>query len=617
MPTRSLNRDINYLSKDFDSIKADLIDYVKRYFPNDWRDFNDASGGMAILEMMAYIGDILSFNIDRQVNEAYINRAVETKNIISLSENFGYKPRNNTPAVVNLAVSADFTSSTSGDALCKLKKGAKVFTNFEPIVPFEILTDVDFSQPNDRVVNPSIGGVTRISISSVSAAAGVTKTFSYKVDNPVRFLKVTLPDSNINEVVSVTATDGSSYYEVESLAKDTIFIGEINGDASSSGDAAYILKVKRVPKRYTVERDPSGLTSVRFGAGILTEEDSEIIPNPNDFVLPPTLRGSPSGFMPAVIDSTNFLKTKSLGVAPRNTTIVVTYRQGGGVNGNVGPKTLNRFIEKELQFSNPNFRSESPTESENIFGSISCNNAEAASGGEEGESIASIRINATNNMASQLRCVTLQDYQVRIMSMPSQFGSVFRSFVRKDPNNNLGVEMFLVTRNADAKLTIPSNVIKNNIETYIRKFRSFSDTVSLRSGIIINIGIEFVIVPSTDSNAAEAIMGSILLLQRQFDTARTNFNDTIVISQLISILQSQASVLSVTDFKIVNKVGNSVDGRTYSNHLYDIGTNSSGGILSFGPQMVWELKYPNLDIIGRVADQQTASTQGAGGAGGY
>ena len=136
MPTRSLNRDINYLSKDFDSIKADLIDYVKRYFPNDWRDFNDASGGMAILEMMAYVGDILSFNIDRQVNEAYINRAVEAKNIVSLSENFGYKPRNNTPAVVNLAVSADFTSTTSGDSLCKLKKGAKVFTNFEPIVPF-------------------------------------------------------------------------------------------------------------------------------------------------------------------------------------------------------------------------------------------------------------------------------------------------------------------------------------------------------------------------------------------------------------------------------------------------------------------------------------------------
>ena len=72
MPTRSLNRDLNYLSKDFDSIKSNLVDYVKRQFPNTWRDFNDASGGMAILELMAYVGDVLSFNIDRQVNEAYM-----------------------------------------------------------------------------------------------------------------------------------------------------------------------------------------------------------------------------------------------------------------------------------------------------------------------------------------------------------------------------------------------------------------------------------------------------------------------------------------------------------------------------------------------------------------
>ena len=146
MPTRSPNRDINYLSRDFDSIKSDLVDYIKRYFPNDWRDFNDASGGMAILELMAYVGDVLSFGIDRQVNESFINRAIETKNIVSLAENFGYMPRNNTPAIVNLSVSAEFNTSTIGTEYFKLKKGAKVFSNFEPIVPFEILTDVDFSQ---------------------------------------------------------------------------------------------------------------------------------------------------------------------------------------------------------------------------------------------------------------------------------------------------------------------------------------------------------------------------------------------------------------------------------------------------------------------------------------
>ena len=143
MPVTS-NRNINYLSKDFNSIKADLIDYVKRHFPSDWQDFNDASGGMALLEMIAYVGDILSFNIDRQVNEAYINRAVEIKNIVSLAENFGYTPKNTTPAVVNLSISADLTESVSSESLFILKKGATVVSNFEPVVSFETLSDVNF-----------------------------------------------------------------------------------------------------------------------------------------------------------------------------------------------------------------------------------------------------------------------------------------------------------------------------------------------------------------------------------------------------------------------------------------------------------------------------------------
>ena len=250
---------------------------------------------------------------------------------------------------------------------------------------------------------------------------------------------------------------------------------------------------------------------------------------------------------------------------------------------------------------------------------MSCNNGEQASGGEEGESIASVKINAINNMNSQLRCVTLQDYQVRIMSMPSQFGSVFRSFARKDPNNNLGVELFLITRNADGQLTLPNNVIKNNVETYVKQFRSFSDTVKLSAGRIINIGVDFTIVPAPDANFAEALMNTILLLQRQFDTARTNFNDDIVISELISLVQSQKSVLSVPEFNIVNKVG-TINSRGYSNTSYNILANTTSGILSFGMRDVWELKYPNFDIIGRTADQSTAAAQGvAGGSagGGY
>ena len=462
MPITS-NRDINYLSKDFDSIKADLTDYVKRHFPSDWRDFNDASGGMALLELIAYVGDILSFNIDRQVNEAYINRAVELKNIVSLAQNFGYKPKNNTPAVVNLSLSADFTESTSPETIFTLKKGTTVLTNYEPVVSFETLSYVDFSNPSNRIVKTS-GGTTTVSVSGVSAVAGISKIFRYRANDPVKFLKITLPDSNINEVMSVSASDGSEYFEVDNLARDTIFVGDVNTD-SSSGDAAYIMRLKRVPKRFVVERDPTGLTSVRFGPGVLMESDADVIPNPNDFVLPPTLRGSPSGFAPAAIDSTNFLKTKSLGVAPQNTDIVINYRAGGGVATNVGANTLTRIVTKQLVFATPNLDSLSSTVTTNISNSLASNNGEQASGGEQAETISSIRENAVYNMGSQLRCVTLQDYQARIMSMPSQFGSVFRSFVRKDPNNSMGVELFVITRNSDQQLTLSSGVIRNNIET--------------------------------------------------------------------------------------------------------------------------------------------------------
>ena len=610
------NRDINYLSKDFNSIKADLIDYVRRHFPNDWRDFNDASGGMALLELMAYVGDILSFNIDRQVNESYINRAVETKNIVSLAQNFGYTPKNTIPAVVNLAVSADMTASTSGETLFVLRKGATVVTNFEPMVSFETLNDVDFSQANKRTIKNN-GSSVNVSISGVSAVAGISKTFNYRAGAPIKFLKVTLPETNINEVMSVSASDGSEYFEVDNLARDTIFVGDVN-TSSSSGDAGYIMKLKRVPKRYVVERDPTGLTSIRFGAGVLTESDADVIPNPNDFVLPPTLRGSPSGFAPAAIDSTNFLKTKTLGVAPQNTDITIKYRAGGGITTNVGPRTLNRFINKELQFTTPNLTSLSAQIASNIFDSIACSNGDQASGGEEGETIASIRENAVMNMSSQLRCVTLQDYQARIMAMPANFGSVFRSFVRKDPTNNLGVQLFLITRDADGKLSLPSGIIKNNIETYIKNFKSFSDTVRITNGRIINISVDFTIVPNAEVNEAEALMECILLLQEVFETARTNFNDSIVIPEVQARLQNLKKIRAVPMLTINNRYG-TVDSRAYSGTQFDIKANTNSGIIKFPADAAWELKYPNLDIIGRPADQSTAAAQGAAGVagGGY
>ena len=245
--TRQL-ANVNYLSKDFNSIKGDLIDYLKRYYPNEYQDFNEASGGMAIIELLAYIGDSMSFYIDRQVNEGFINRAIEEKNIFSLAQNMGYKPKFARPAVVNVSISAVFNDASSADSTFILRKGSKVVTNFEPAIQFETLADADFSSAKDRVTTKLTDSTTQYSITSISAIAGSTKTFSYTVGSPTPFLKLTLPDSNVTEIMSVTSSDSKEYFEVDNLAQGSIFTGEKN-ITSSSGDAANILKFRKVPYR--------------------------------------------------------------------------------------------------------------------------------------------------------------------------------------------------------------------------------------------------------------------------------------------------------------------------------------------------------------------------------
>ena len=610
-------KDINYISKDFDGIKADLIAYVKRYFPNEFQDFNDASGGMAILDLMAYVGDILSYNIDKQVNETFINRAIETKNIINLAQAYGYKPRKTTPSIVNLSLTSVVATSTSADQLTLVQKGSKVFTNLNPVVSFEILEDVDFSDARRRTYKED-GVNSTITVSGVSAVAGSLKKFQYAVNDPVKFLKIKLPDKNVTEIVSVTATDGAEYFEVDSLAVDTIFTGDVNTDSSTTASAEYIMRLKKIPKRFVQELDAEGNTVIRFGTGVLTEDaDEDMIPNPEDYVLPPTLRGSPSGFTAAAIDSTNFLKTKTLGVAPSNTILTIDYRvAGGGVGTNVGPSTIQNWADKRVLFKTnlPNTNAGLAVTTEN---NITVSNPEQASGGEAGESPASIRINAVNNVNSQMRAVTLQDYQARVMAMPPQFGTVFRSYAVKN-DGGYGACIYAVCRNANLNLINTPGVVLNNISTYLNRFKSFSDTIEIKNGNIANIGIDFSVVIDPSANAPQSLMAAILELKRRFAVNRTNFNDNIATSDVMASIQAIDGINAIESFKIVNKTAADNEGsRTYSGFNFDINANTFSGIISFPQNVVWEMKYPNFDIVARKTGGTSSPGSGGGTGGGY
>tara|TARA_R110000744_G_scaffold173734_3_gene292468 strand:- start:2966 stop:4786 length:1821 start_codon:yes stop_codon:yes gene_type:complete len=592
-------REINYISKDFDGFKADLIDFVKKYFPDEWQDFNEASGGMALLEMVAYLGDSLAFLMDRQVNEGFIDRAVEPKNVFSLAQNMGYKPKFATPAITNISVDASFVDATSGSALFALKKGSRVTTNIEPAISFELLQDVDFGLSANRKHTKGVGATqATYSISGVSAAAGFSKLFSYTVSNtPTAFLKLELPDTEITEITSVSSDDGYEWFQVDHLAQNTIFTGDVN-TTSTSGDIPHILKLKRVPRRFVIEKSARGKTAIVFGSGISSAEDSEIIPNPEDFVLPPSLRGSASGFTPMSIDSSNFLKTRSLGIAPRGVKVDINYRVGGGIETNVGRETITRLTNRIIAFKNPTIETTNPTLVDTVLSTLTLTNPQQATGGGERETTTAIKQNALSYFNAQNRAVTLQDYQVRVLSMPATFGSVFRSYARKDPNNSLGVELLLAAKNSQNEVIAASETLKNNIESYIKQFKSFSDSVKLTDAKIINIGVDFSIVAVPNINPNEALLESFLLLKDILRSDVTNFNDTLVIADFTSRIQASTKIRSVAGFKFTNKA-NSFEGRQYSTTTFDIGANTVNGILSFPEDAVWEVKFPNLDIIGR------------------
>lgn len=597
-PTKS--RDINYVSKDFDSIKTDLVTYLKKYFPNSIQDFNDSSGGMAIVDLVAYLGDVLNFQIDRTVNESFITRAVERKNIIALAEMYGYKTKSVVPSTAYISLSATFVNSISADTLFTVKSGTRLASQREP-ANFELMDDANFADVSRRSFVSNNGFDTTYALTGIRVVAGRTKTFDYQVGPiPRSFLSITLPDRSITEIISVVDQTGTEFFEVDNLATDSIFVGDSNV-SSNDDDVNYLLKIRKVPNRFVSEKNPDGTTTIRFGAGDSNFEDSEIVPNPDDFVSPPKLRGSVSGFAPVAVDSSNFLKTKSLGNLPKgNSILTVSYRVGGGVDTNVGADVIKTIIDRKIEFNLNTAEELYPDETRSSRDSLRITNPTAAFGGEDSETNMSIKQNAINSINSQNRCVTLSDYKVRAMSMPSSFGKPFRIIARKDPYKLSGIEIMTIARSSEGKLKYCSPILKNNLESYLKPFKGITDSIRISNGNIVNVGVNFSIAVADGYNKQQALVRAIYAINNFFDIRRMDFGYSLSKSELIRNIQNLEEVTSVPFLRIVNLTGD-VSGRAYSDYSIDIENITKNGIIYFPSHVIPELKFLNFDIQGSIA----------------
>ena len=384
---------------------------------------------------------------------------------------------------------------------------------------------------------------------------------------------------------------------------DTIKNTNINNPSlsSNSGDAPYLLQLKKVQRRFVTRFLDSTTFQIQFGSGTNTSNnDEEIIPNSDNVGLGLPYKKSKlnTAYSPA-----NFLFTDTYGIAPYQTTLTVRYLVGGGIQSNVGANILSVINNKNLfKFQNNNL---DPTLSNSIFNSIAVINPLASNGGGAGDSDDDLRLKSMGSFTTQQRTVTQDDYLVRALSLPSNYGNVAKAYIEPEKISNLLpgetpsiLNLFILTYNIDKHLTPASNALKQNLSTYISQYRVINDSIKIKDAFIINIGIEFEIIVLPNYNSNLVIADCIAKLQDYFNIDKWQINEPILLRDLYILLDKVNGVQTVKNINIVNKYGSSLG---YSNYSYDVmGATINNVVYPSLDPMVFEVKYPNVDIKGKV-----------------
>jgi hypothetical protein len=625
-----VKKDIRYLARDFGTLRQNLVDFAKNYFPNSYQDFNESSPGMMFLEMSAYVGDVLSYYTDVALQESMILQASETQNILNLAQSFGYTPKTSVAANVSLdvfqivpAIGSGISNRPDWNYAFAIEPGMRVAAENDNTIQFRTIEYLDFrfssSFDPTEITIFEVDDITNeptfyLLKKSVKAVSGVLKTVNYTFGSPKPYDKVILRDDRIIEILYAIDSDANKWYHVPYLAQDTIFEPVPNiprNDKSLNihrNETPYLLKLNKVSRRFSSRAFGNNFSSsyeINFGAGVSDFDDEEIIPNPD--LIGSSLSGIESSASPN-IDPSNFLYTKTYGLAPNNTTLTVYYTQGGGVRDNVSSEILTRVITRTITLDETGLDT---TLYNQVIGSLATTNPQPATGGMDGESINEIRQNALASFASQNRAVTKEDYIIRAYSLPQRYGSIAKAYITKDTQlteesifnsdrvaNDLALNLYVLGYDANSKLTSINDATKENLKTYINHHRMLTDAINIKDAYIINIGVEFDIITLPDQNGNQVILRCIDRLKRYFDIKRWQINQPIVISNIFTELDRVDGVQTVVGVRFVNYYDTTLG---YSPNAYDIERATKDGIIfpSLDPS-IFEIKYPDNDIIGRV-----------------
>jgi hypothetical protein len=585
---------ISYTNRDFNSIKAALVEHARRYYPDSYKDFNEASFGSLMLDTVSYVGDVLSFYLDYQANESFLETAIEKENIINLSRNMGYRYSDAISAYGECDFFVTIPANSAAPDLTYapvLKAGAEVTSTSGG--KYTLIEDVDFSDPNNLVV-----------VSSVDDATGAPTFFAVKATGQIksgyveerfievgefkRFQKVTVEAENISEVVSVEDSEGHQYYEVEHLSQDVIYVNVSNRNQDKHR-VKNILKPLSVPRRYRTNFLP-GAVELQFGQGSDEEILSGSFLDPSSVVMRQFGKEHVSD---TYLDPTNFTRTEKMGISPANTTLSVRVRRDDIENVNAAANSILTVQSAELQFDNEN--SLVATKVATVRQSIECSNENPIVGDLSLPDEEEIKVRAMNSFSAQNRAVTMQDYVTMAYAMPGRFGALKRVRVEVDKDSfKRNINMFVISEDVDGKFVAPSITLKNNLRTWITNYKMMGDTFDIIDAKIVNLGIDYTVVIAENVSKAEVLAQCDRELQELF-SIHPEIGEALTINDIYKTLNRLDSVVDVTDVTV-----RSLSGGNYSSLNYSIQENLSldGRVLVIPSDHVYEIKFPNSDIRG-------------------
>lgn len=588
---------INYYSRDFDTIKQSLVQHAKRYYPDSFKDFSEAGFGSLMLDTVSYVGDVLSFYLDYQANESFLQTARETKNIINLSKQLGYKYDTSISSQGVVTMFAYVPTNALGNDidyryLPTIKQGSLLAA--QNGTQFILVEDCVFSPTSEdiRAGQFNNGNIDYYVVRGyANVVSGEFQTLTINIGDFEKFLKIKLPVSNITEIVSVVDSEGNEYFEVDYLTQDVIY-RPVSNLVSSKTESKNFLRPFNVPRRFVLEKDGQD-TYLQFGQGYDQGNNlKENLIDPSKRILKLHAKNY---FSDSTFDPVNLVETDKFGIVPANTSLSIVIRTNNVQNVNVGVDNVTEIVNAIVEFEEPESLNQNIVNY--IINTLESTNEEPILGQVTFDTPEEIKIKSKNIFASQNRAVTYEDYEAIVYRMPNEFGQVKRVSVTKDLNSfKRNLNLYVVGEDTDGKLATCGSILKQNLKIWLNNYKMLNDTIDILDARIVNIGVDFQILTDLESNKYEVLAAAKNSIVNLFNI-RPNIGEPIFINNIIKAIKNTTGVLDVVSVNVTNKVGG-----TYSDISYDMEENlsSDGRYIMFPENVIWELKFSDVDIKGVV-----------------